>query len=80
MEEKTLYRIIKPVVDAWNQGRDESLQLSCKYEEYYIEIVPKEDNPHIPGALLTDIAMLAVVYNFAYGVHLNINGTPQILL
>ena len=80
MEEKTLYRIIKPVVDAWNQGRDESLQLSCKYEEDYIEIVPADDYPHLHGSLLSDIAMLAAVYGFSYGVHLNNNGIPYILL
>lgn len=79
MEEKDIYRIVKPIVDAWNR-RNPGTQLSCKYEEEYIEITPADGYPHLHGTLLSDIAMLAVVYGFSYGVHLNNNGTPYILL
>ena len=79
MEEKTIFRIIKPVVDTWNHSHP-ALLLSCKYEEDYIEIVPADDYPHLHGSLLSDIAMLAAVYGFSYGVHLNNNGIPYILL
>ena len=78
LTESQIFDIIAPVVESWNANH-ESSALAAVLDEDFITISPKDER-HSPGPFLADIAALAAVYNFTFGVWVTNSGAPYILL
>ena len=78
LTESQIFDIIAPVVESWNATHG-STALAAVLDGDYITISPKDER-HIPGPFLSDIAALAFVYNFSFGVWVTNSGAPYILL
>ena len=78
LTESQIFDIVAPIIESWN-ATHESSALAGVLDDDYITISPK-DGRHIPGPFLADIAALASVYNFSFGVWVTNSGAPYILL
>ena len=78
LTESQIFDIIAPIVESWNANHEASA-LAAVLDEDFITISTKDER-HIPGPFLSDIAALAAVYNFSFGVWVTNSGAPYILL
>lgn len=82
MSAAELFAMIEPLVLRWNADHHQTAALRIIQDEDVITISPVKFSPcfHFSGTLLNDIACLALVYDFSWGIHFNAQGSPYILL
>lgn len=74
-----IFDLIAPIVTEWNKHN--YFKMSAVQDEEMIIISPvnADRTAHLPGSVVSDIAMLAAVYGFTFGIHAS-NNAPYILI
>ena len=82
MNAKEIFGVVAPIVEHWNAVCERVARLSAVRDGDTITISPVERScdAHLPGSVVTDIAMLSSVYGFGFGIHSDNNGSLYILI
>ena len=79
MKAQEIFDILQPFVTRWNE-EFRFPRLSMVLDDDAITISPEERWNYISGTFITDLAMLASVYGWSFGIHTTKEGSLYILL
>ena len=81
MEANSIFNTVQPLITLWNANHQKHCHFALVEDDGLVTISPVDaDFRTIPGALLSDIVLLANVYGWSFGIHTTQNGEPYILL